>query len=242
MADDPDRTTLDESAATTTESANDDPDGKTLTALQGQIASQEAIIQQLKGTNGELLAKFSSIEQRLAGEQRREPEEPEVDPYEFDEEKLDVFRSDPAELVRLVKDAETRMRGTQDELLTQIVQLLDTRDGAFTRSFTDVDKRLRQNDPELLPWRDAIAKLREKPASKDFQDEQLIALAQELGMKPAYQFMGGPSARGPAPGGGGGSGKPTSAQRDATYQKFLLMSRGNAEKAEKLTKRYYKED
>lgn len=245
MLDDPMRTTetpeMDDAAANLTES---DEMGE----LGSEGDQKEKAIQYFKGRLGQEVAERRKLEAKLAefegrlNEQRQiftqgqpKEEERQTDPYALSEDEMEEIRNDPTLLIERQKRRDEAMLET---LQTQLVNLLTAQGRQDEQRFGALASKVRELDPEIAAWKPVVEKLRAKEALKDLPEETLITIAQEMGMKPAYEYRGG-LGDGQRP--RQSQSKATESEKAEARQMFLAMT-GDAEKVKKLMKRKFGEE
>jgi hypothetical protein len=202
-----DRADADPSGATATQPADTGDDDRTPTGetddatLQERLAQAEAYIQELKGNQGSLLQKLETAATRVVelegrvGEQRdilaaREPEKAsEPDPWALDDARREEFQNAPDKIVEFTQ---RNLRRELQGLVTQIADVLDKRDGSIAGKIGQIEGLLKSRDPERQAYKTAVEELRKDEALADLPEEKLIAIAKKTGMKPDYEFSGGP--------------------------------------------------
>jgi len=199
--------------------------------LKEEIARKEQDIQKLKGQWGskhqELMEKIARLEGRVdereASNSRKEPEK---DPFDLTEEDVERINNNPAEVVKLFKQASQKQ-------MNAFVEALKARDEYYDSSLretrTIAERVKKELDPERLPWKDTISELRKNEKLATLDDDTLIEIAKMQGKGPSMEYRGA-----------AGGQVTRSAQKTAAFdpssergQAFMLVAGGDQEKAKK---------
>jgi hypothetical protein len=200
--------------------------------LKAQLEQKEQDIQKLKGRWGserqelvERLAKLEGrVEERDAYSNSRK--EPEKDPFDLTEEDVERINNNPAEVVKLFKEASQKQ-------MSAFVEALKARDEYYDSSLretrTIAERVKKELDPERLPWKDTISDLRKNEKLATLDDDTLIEIAKMQGKGPSMEYRGA-----------AGGQVTRSAQKTAAFdpnsergQAFMLVAGGDQEKAKK---------
>jgi hypothetical protein len=199
--------------------------------LKAQLEQKEQDIQKLKGHWGskhqELMEKIARLEGRVdERETHNSQREPEKDPFDLTEDDIERINNNPAEVVKLFKDA------TQKQM-SAFVEALKARDEYYDSSIretrTIAERVKKELDPERLPWKETISDLRKNEKLATLDDDTLIEIAKMQGKGPSMEYRGA-----------AGGQVTRSAQKAAAFdpnsergQAFMLVAGGDQEKAKK---------
>jgi hypothetical protein len=180
----------------------------TIESLTAQLEQKENDIQTLKGQWGSKNADQQKVqrelETKLANLDGRVNEQtsflnsqrtPEVDPYLLTDEQKESFNNDPASMVehfRKVSDAKTS--DAIEEAMGKVFATLKARDEYVDTSLSNArslaEEVKAENDPELAPYRTAIAELRKNETFATLDDKMLMEIAKSQGTEPAMEWRG----------------------------------------------------
>lgn len=207
-------------------------------SLKEALSRKEQDIQKLKGHWGsekqELMKSQQMLQQKLAelegrvGEQRElfnSSREPEKDPFELTEDRIEEFNNNPAKITEFVKEY------TESRLKT-LVEAVTARDQYYETSIQNtrglVENVKKEFDPERQAWRDSINELRKNEKLARLDDDTLIEIAKTTGKAPAMEYRGS----------AGGGVQRESAHKAVAFDPnrqdcmiFLQVAGGNQEKA-----------
>ena len=243
MADEPTETTPTpeeeaEAAATQEESGR----------IEAEAAQREEAIQHFKGKLGEEVAERRKLESKLAELEGRlteqssllaqgQSQQEQVDPYAVGEDEADEIRNDPVLVLGKIRQGQALLLET---LQSQIVDLLTSRGQQDDARFSELSQKLVEFNPEHQAWKPVLEKLREEEVFKDLETDVLIAIAQEMGMKPAYENRGSPGG-GQRPRGTSMATKATPEEKRLAAAMFFKLT-GDKEKVKRLMLRKFKEE
>jgi hypothetical protein len=201
-------------------------------ALKAQLEQKEQDIQKLKGHWGskhqELMEKIARLEGRVdERESHNSQRQPEKDPFDLTEEDVERINNNPAEVVKLFKDASQKQ-------MSAFVEALKARDEYYDSSLretrTIAERVKKELDPERLPWKDTISELRKNEKLANLDDDTLIEVAKTMGKGPAMEYRGS----------AGGGVSRSSGQKPSAFdpntprgQAMLMVAGGDVEKAKK---------
>ena len=218
------------------------------TSNLSELEKKEADIQKLKGQWGsekadmmraqrDLENKIATLEGRVTEQSTllTSQQEPAADPFALTEEQQEDFNNNPAlmaEYFRSVTDARV------EQAMGAVFDTLKARDEYVDTSMNNVrslaESIKKEFDPELLPWKGAIADLRKNDKLSKLDDETLVEIAKSTGVQPAMEWRGG----------AGGQRQRTATEKPRAFDPnsaegrvVMQLERGDTAQAEALWKR-----
>lgn len=201
-----------------------------------RLKDKDAFITRLETENRSMRDQLAELKGRVdeLGRAPQAPEETPPDPWDLDEERRTEFAEDPAKIVDYMKDV---FAGWQSTFTKNVLDVLQMQDSTYRQQFTDISGKLERVSPEFAPWSQAVAELKKKEVFKDLPDAKLVGIAKEMGMKPSYEYRGGPSIQRPRD----TQSRTDPRERAEARQRFLYLSGGDEEKAERMTRKLFGE-